>query len=187
VLDTHKEYLIQRLKGLADPSMVEFYEQEMIFSLKTGNTPDVTVVRLRRKYKQDRASNTSAAWHFRYIGTPENDQKCPTIVRKTIDSLVDSNHMMDFVKALGLRIEYEFFAHGIMFTKGRLKISVAKLKRSEQLGIYDNLKDFSNSHMVEISISLPEGEEYMSAAKAVRDFADQLKPICDMLKLEYWR
>jgi hypothetical protein len=33
VLDSHKEYLIQRLKGLADPGMVEFYEQEMIFSL----------------------------------------------------------------------------------------------------------------------------------------------------------
>uniref|UniRef100_A0A914WRC8 Mediator of RNA polymerase II transcription subunit 18 n=1 Tax=Plectus sambesii TaxID=2011161 RepID=A0A914WRC8_9BILA len=102
VLDNQKDYLIQRLKGLADPGTVEFHEQEMIFSLKTGNTtPDVTVVRLRRKWKQDRTSNISA-WHFRYIGSPENDQKCPTIVRKTIDSLVDSNNMMEFIKALGL-------------------------------------------------------------------------------------
>uniref|UniRef100_A0A914VQJ6 Mediator of RNA polymerase II transcription subunit 18 n=2 Tax=Plectus sambesii TaxID=2011161 RepID=A0A914VQJ6_9BILA len=112
---------------------------------------------------------------------------CPTIVRKTIDSLVDSNNMMEFIKALGLRIEYEFLTTGVMFTKGRLKISVTKVSRSDQFGVYENLKQFSNSHLVEISISLPEGDDYTSAAKAVRDFADQLKPICDMQKLEYWR
>jgi hypothetical protein len=46
--------------------------------------------------------------HFRYIGTPEPDQTCPVIVRKTIDSLVYANNMMDFIKPLGLRSVVDF-------------------------------------------------------------------------------
>lgn len=33
VLDSQKDFLMQRLKGLCDPGIIEYYEQEMVFSL----------------------------------------------------------------------------------------------------------------------------------------------------------
>jgi hypothetical protein len=33
VLDTQRDFLMQRLKGLCDPGVVDYYEQEMVFSL----------------------------------------------------------------------------------------------------------------------------------------------------------
>lgn len=53
---------------------------------------------LRRRLNVD-----SFYWHCRYIGTPEPNPTCPTIVRKVIDSLIYSKDMMEFVKCLGLR------------------------------------------------------------------------------------
>lgn len=55
-------------------------------------------VRMRRRINAE-----ASYWHARYIGQPEINPNCPTIVRKTIDSCMFSHGMMDFVKALGLR------------------------------------------------------------------------------------
>ena len=52
-------------------------------------------------------------WHCRYIGTPEPNAACPTIVRKTIDSLIYSKDMMEFVKCLGLRFVKKCFFYEI--------------------------------------------------------------------------
>lgn len=84
-----------------------FFSARLIFSLppytplpETGQDPDVTV-RLRRKFGGPDAN--SFQWHFRYMGAAEPDVHCPTIIRKSIDSLIYSNNMMEFVKTLGLR------------------------------------------------------------------------------------
>ncbi|KJH44465.1 Med18 protein [Dictyocaulus viviparus] len=187
--------LERRLTGLCDPGSTEFHEHDLSFSLRTGTDPDVTI-RLRRRFNVD--SFTSHQWQFRYIGGgigfthsaisrqfrflqyllqmflnllgPEPDQKCPVIVRKVIDSIAYSHLMMDFVKTLGLRMDYEYIAKGTA-------------------GHYDqsNLKRFSDSYLVEISVCIPESAEYTSAAKQLRDFADQLLPLVEMEKVDYWR
>ncbi|MFH4975960.1 hypothetical protein AB6A40_002669 [Gnathostoma spinigerum] len=186
VLKENEDQLVQRLRGLCDPGQAEFSEHEMIFSLRTGQDPDVTV-RLRRKFGGPDAN--SFQWHFRYIGAPEPDVACPTIIRKSIDSLIYSHNMMEFVKTLGLRMDYEYIAKGHMFTKGSIKIVISTITRTEKTGKYDQdvLKPLSESLLVEMSVILPDSKEYMSTAKMLRDFADQLLPICDMQKVEYWR
>ncbi|VDP18630.1 unnamed protein product [Onchocerca flexuosa] len=178
VLKEHEEKLLQRLRGLCDPGQHSFNEHEM--------DPDVTV-RLRRKFGGPDAN--SFQWHFRYMGAAEPDVHCPTIIRKSIDSLIYSSNMMEFVKTLGLRMDYEYLTKGYLFTKGNIKIIINNITRTEKIGTYDPnvLKPLSDSLLIEMSVALPDTKEYMTTAKALRSFADQLSPICDMQKVEYWR
>ncbi|CAI4230015.1 unnamed protein product [Auanema sp. JU1783] len=175
--------LERRLAGLCDHGSTDFHEHEMSFSLKTGisNDPDVCI-RLRRRFNLENNSSHQNLWQFRYIGGPEPDQKCPVIVRKVIDSITYSYNMMEFVKTIGLRMDYEFIARGTAYTCGKIKIIVSALQKSEKAGNYDNLKRLSDSYLVEMSISLPESSEYTQAAKQLRDFADQLLPLVHMQK-----
>ncbi|VDO28382.1 unnamed protein product [Brugia timori] len=123
------------------------------------------------------------------MGAAEPDVHCPTIIRKSIDSLIYSSNMMEFVKTLGLRMDYEYLTKGYLFTKGHIKIIINNITRTEKIGTYDPnvLKPLSDSLLIEMSAALPDTKEYMTTAKALRSFADQLSPICDMQKVEYWR
>ncbi|KAE9413317.1 hypothetical protein Angca_007054, partial [Angiostrongylus cantonensis] len=179
--------LERRLTGLCDPGSTEFHEHDLSFSLRTGTDPDVTIRQLRRRFNVD--SFTSHQWQFRYIGGPEPDQKCPVIVRKVIDSIAYSHLMMDFVKTLGLRMDYEYIAKGTVWTNGIMKVVISQIQRTEKAGHYDqsNLKRFADSYLVEISACLPDSAEYSATAKQLRDFADQLLPLVEMEKVDYWR
>lgn len=178
--------LERRLTGLCDPGSTEFSEHDLSFSLRTGTDPDVTI-RLRRRFNVD--SFNSHQWQFRYIGGPEPDQKCPVIVRKVIDSTAYSHLMMDFVKTLGLRMDHEYIAKGTVWTNGKMKVVISQIQKTEKAGFYDqsNLKRFSDSYLVEMSVCLPDSAEYTAAAKQLRDFADQLLPLVEMEKVDYWR
>lgn len=59
---------------------------------------------MRRRFNAD-----SFYWHCRYVGIPEADTKTPVIVRKTVDSMIFSTNMMEFIKTLGLRFRAFFF------------------------------------------------------------------------------
>ncbi|ULU12799.1 hypothetical protein L5515_001867 [Caenorhabditis briggsae] len=180
--------LERRLAGLCDPGCEEFYEHEMSFSLRTSSTSDVkTDIKLRRRFRTEHQIQNY--WQLKYIGVPEPDQKCPTIVRKEISSLVHSQDMMTYAKSLGLRMDYEYITQGKLWTKGNIKILHSTLTRTLRAGTYDSssLKSMSDSALVEISISLPESAEYMPAAKSLRDFADQLMPLVNMEKIDYWK
>lgn len=83
--------------------------------LETGG--DAVQVRMRRRMHQD-----SHSWHCKYIGTPEPDPRCPTIVRKTLGSTINSANMMEFLKALGLRMDYEYLTDGYMYTWGNIRV-----------------------------------------------------------------
>uniref|UniRef100_A0A914CC05 Mediator of RNA polymerase II transcription subunit 18 n=1 Tax=Acrobeloides nanus TaxID=290746 RepID=A0A914CC05_9BILA len=156
----------------------------MVFSLKTGDNPDVTV-RIRRKFNRD-----SHLWHWRYVAAPEPDIHCPTIVRKVIDSVGASSNLMEFVKNLGLRMDYEYITQGELFIKGKIKIFLNRISYTEKPGNYDKnfLKPVTNdSYLVEASIAVPDNQEYSSAAKNLRDFCDQLLPLCNLKKVNYWQ
>ncbi|CAI2322075.1 unnamed protein product [Caenorhabditis sp. 36 PRJEB53466] len=185
----HIPDLERRLAGLCDPGCEEFYEHEMSFSLRSAtNSADLkTDIKLRRRFKTD--VQTANYWQLRYIGVPEPDQRCPTIVRKEISSLVHSTDMMTYAKALGLRMDYEWMSQGKLWTKSNIKIVHSNLTRTVRPGFYDSssIKLVSDSSLVEISISLPESVEYMPAAKTLRDFADQLMPLVSMEKVDYWK
>lgn len=180
--------LERRLVGLCDPGCEEFYEHEMSFSLRTSGSSDVkTDIKLRRRFRTEYSIQNY--WQLRYIGVPEPDTKCPAIVRKEISSLVHSQDMMTYAKSLGLRMDYEYITQGKLWTKGNIKILHSTLTRTLRAGTYDHtsLKSMSDSALVEISISLPESAEYLPAANSLRAFSDQLMPLVNMEKIDYWK
>jgi len=183
VNEESKNLLIQRLTGLCDPGTKAFSEHEMVFTLKVASDNQVQV-RMRRRLKSDHFF-----WHARYISTPEPAPNCPAIVRKTIDSSIFSPGMMEFIKALGLRIDYELMMDGILFTKGNIRVTVSHITYTEKTGRYESeyRKPLSNSHFVEASVVIPENQEYMSSAKALREFADHLAPLCELQKFDYMK
>ncbi|KAH7729714.1 mediator protein 18 [Aphelenchoides avenae] len=186
ILDTHKNQLLQRLKGLCDPGVTRFQDHDMCLRLQPKDNPNevATQVQMRRRLNTD-----PFYWHCRYIGTPEPNPACPTIVRKTIDSLIYSKDMMEFVKCLGLRMAFEYIADGYVYLKENIRVTVTKIQWTEKAGRYEtnNRRDLTDSHLVEATIMLPESAEYMAAAKKLREFADQLLPLCEMKKLDYWK
>ncbi|KAI6242602.1 Mediator of RNA polymerase II transcription subunit 18 [Aphelenchoides fujianensis] len=175
VSEALKPQLVQRLAGLCDPDTKSFNEHEMVFMLQVDRDKPSVQVRMRRRPKNDRLY-----WHCRYIGTPEVAANCPTIVRKTVDSMMYSTNMMEFVKALGLRLEYEILMDGILFTKGSVRITISRMLSTNQNGNYEekNLTNLSPNghHFVEASVILPENQDYEPAAKILRDFCDHLSP-----------
>uniref|UniRef100_A0A914RNX0 Mediator of RNA polymerase II transcription subunit 18 n=1 Tax=Parascaris equorum TaxID=6256 RepID=A0A914RNX0_PAREQ len=162
-----------RIECILYGSVLKEYEDQLID--QTGQDPDVTV-RLRRKFGGSDAN--SLLWHFRYMSAPEADISCPTIIRKSIDSLIYSHDMMDFVKTLGLRMDYEYITKGYLFTKGNIKIVIDNITRTEKTGTYDPnlLKQLSDSLLIQMSVAQPDSNEYITSAKMLRDFADQLLP-----------
>lgn len=92
---------------------------------------------------------------------------------------------------------------GVAFTKGNLrvrvsailslillfvKITISQISYTEKTGHYEReyRKPLGNgSHLVEISAVIPENQDYVPAARAVREFADQLSPLLEMQKFDY--
>uniref|UniRef100_A0A7E4VG89 Mediator of RNA polymerase II transcription subunit 18 n=1 Tax=Panagrellus redivivus TaxID=6233 RepID=A0A7E4VG89_PANRE len=179
IYDDHKDQLIERLKGMTDPFSSSFEEHEMVFALKSNEGPDVQL-RLRRRFNLD-------LWHVRYVGTPIAD-KCPAVCRASIDSVMYTKDMMDFVKHMGFRLIYEFVMKGWVFTRGPIKILVYKLCTTDKPGIYSKelIKPFGTSHIVEASIPV-ENEDTMKYSKLLKDFTDQLMPLVEFRKVEYFR
>ena len=99
ILDTKKEVLIHRLRGLCDNVDIgreEFNEKEMVFSIRgTATQP----LQLRVRHSLD--PNSSIPWQLRYVGQPEISQKS-TIVRSCYDIACTSN-VVEFLSELGCR------------------------------------------------------------------------------------
>uniref|UniRef100_A0A183CE30 ADP,ATP carrier protein n=1 Tax=Globodera pallida TaxID=36090 RepID=A0A183CE30_GLOPA len=181
IFSDNKDQLMQRLKGLCDPDgPTSFFEHNMVFKLKTGLESPVQV-QMRRRFRVD-----ALHWHCRYVSQPEAHIKASwdVVVRKVIDSLIYSTDMMSFVKSLGLRMEYEYIANGFLFTKGDIR-----LQCSDTIGNYNKLKQFCDSFLVEASILLPgHGLEHLQpASKSLKEFADQLHPLCKLTFVDYGR
>uniref|UniRef100_A0A7E4W023 Mediator of RNA polymerase II transcription subunit 18 n=1 Tax=Panagrellus redivivus TaxID=6233 RepID=A0A7E4W023_PANRE len=180
IFDQHKDQLIERLKGMVDPLSTTFVEHEMVFSMKSTEGPDVQL-RLRRRFNLD-------VWHLRYIGTPISDDKLPAVCRSSIDSVMYTRDMMRFVRNLGFRLVYELVLKGAIFTRGPIKVLVYKPFTTDQPGNYSNdlLKPVGDCNVAEASLPV-ENEKTMKYSKLLKDFTDQLLPLVEFRKVEYWR
>jgi len=184
-LDVSRELLLDRLRGLTDIPSQSFEEHELVFSIKGGISNPI-VIHVRRTL-QDPNKEQPAPWLIRYVSQPESDltRKWPTVVRKSVDVLVQSDDMMQFLKDLGFRLDYEYVAKGDMFVKGRVKILVSKISGINERGNPQRgqTTPLTDSHLVEVSVIAPFGQDAL--AQECRSIADQLKPIVNLEKLDY--
>lgn len=184
VLDQYVEVLLHRLRGLCDnvdSGPEQFHDHELCLTLR-GNTPVPPMVlplRVRRALDVP-----DAPWQLRYVGQHElGDKNRPTVVRSSID-MACSNTVMEFLTELGCRVDFEYIARGYMFRKGRMKVTVSKIFK---VGGMPNKPDepLSQSYLVELSVLAPSGQD--AIAEDMRIFAEQLRPLVHLEKIDYKR
>ena len=85
-----------------------------------------------------------------------------------------------------LRLEYEYISRGLIFRKGRIKVTVSKIYKLGSSGANtDNLEGLTGSHLVELSVLAPSGND--AVAEDMKNFADQLKPLVMLDKFDLRR
>lgn len=188
ILDTAVEHLLHRLKGLCDNvdyGHESFFDHEICFSLRVpNNTQQQAPLLLRVRKAQEVSSEhcVAAPYQLRYIGQPElGDRTRPTLVRSSIDIACTST-VLDFLTELGCRVDFEYLNQGYMFRKGRMKITVSKIFKVGGLGTNEPI---SQSYLVELSVLAPTGQD--AIAEDMRAFAEQLKPLVQLEKIDYKR
>lgn len=120
-----------------------------------------------------------APYQLRYIGQPElGDRTRPTLVRSSIDVSCTAS-IVEFLTELGCRVDFEFTIKGYMFRKGRMKVTVSKIFK------VNSSDAISQSYLVELSVLAPSGHD--AIAEDMRQFAEQLKPLVQLDKIDYKR
>ena len=189
ILDNFVEDLLHRLRGLcdnADSSPETFHDHEMVYSIRSP-TNQMTCLRVRRCLEPEKKD---LPLHLRYLGQPEmGDKQRATLVRSCVDVAVSGNASL-FLQEMGFKPDFEFLSKGFMFKKGRMKVIVAKVSR-----IQDNVSNLlpppepihvSHSYLVELSVVAPStGQEGL--AEEIKAFADQLKPLVNLEKIDHRR
>ncbi|ESO82416.1 hypothetical protein LOTGIDRAFT_204899 [Lottia gigantea] len=187
ILDSHKEVLLHRLRGLCDnaeKAPEPFYDHEMVFMLR-GATAQQNPVLFRVRRSVEPRDDTS--WHIRYLGTSEvGDKSRHTLVRACFD-VACSNNVVQFLNEMGFKLDHEYCVKGYFFHKGRMKVTVSKIFRMAPSGGSDiNTQEaMSHSHLVELSVVAPAGQEQI--ADDMKNFAEQLKPLIQLEKVDQKR
>lgn len=92
--------------------------------------PGAANVSLRVRYAVDDLPNP--IYHLRYIASADLDKNHSVSVRQFHDCCVTKN-IQTFLPELGFTCDYDFFAKGYIFRKGRIKITVAKISTVDTL------------------------------------------------------
>ena len=141
------------------------------------------------------SKSSSTPWQLRYLGQPETGQQRATLVRSCYD-IACSDNAIEFLTQLGFRLDFEFAAKGLIFRKGRMKITVSKIFKIVPVGPghpppppnaipngqSEVLEPLSGSHLVELSVLAPSGSD--AVAEDMKNFAEQLKPLVFLDKID---
>jgi mediator of RNA polymerase II transcription subunit 18 len=187
VLDQYVEVLLHRLRGLCDnvdSGPESFHDHELCFTLRATNAGPPMVLPLRVRRALD---VPDAPWQLRYVGQQElGDKNRPTVVRSSID-MACSSTIVEFLTELGCRVDFEYIARGYMFRKGRMKITVSKIFKMGSMTSKpgEGVEPISQSYLVELSVLAPSGQDAIS--EDMRIFAEQLRPLVQLEKIDYKR
>jgi len=194
VIDASAAVLLHRLRGLCDAAESgpeTFHDHEMCFSLNSrGQVPVGTPIQQQPFMLRVRRAldHPDYPWQLRYLGNPELGEKSqPTVLRSCIDIGCCSSNVLEFLGEMGFRLEFEFVLKGYLFRKGRMKVTMSKLFRlpSAQVKSTENLEAMTSSYLVELSLLAPSGQD--AVADEIKVFADQLRPLVHLEKIDYRR
>lgn len=179
ILDDHCEQLLHKLRGFCDncdTSPQQFQDHEMVLTIKG---PNGAPTQLRVRKSLDSPHNPL---HIRYLGQHETGGAGrATVVRNCIDCSA-SNNALQFLTEMGFKLDFEFILKGFMFTKGRMKVIVAKMFRVVANVGPEACEPLSHSYLVELSVNAPAGQE--GIADEMKVFADSLKPLVILEKVD---
>jgi len=185
IVDSAVDILLHRLRGLCDNTDIgpeSFHDHEACFQLVSSGPQQTQPLTLRVRRAVD---DPTSPWHLRYVGNPEmGDKNRPTMVRSVLNVACGSD-VVEFLKELGCRREYDFVTKGYIFRKGRLKILVGKLFRYEAGKSAHDLEPVTASHYVEMSVVTPSGQDVVG--EDMKNLAEQLKPLVHLDKVDHRR
>lgn len=157
----------------------------MIYHLGQATNGQTMNLRVR----QDR-HRKDYPWHLRYLGQSEiGDKNRATMVRSCID-VACSEKICDFLTEMGFKLSFTFLTKGYLFKKGRMKVIVFKVSKENTLPSNNPQQPeqqqpptfITNSYLVEVSVVAPSGQDAL--ADEIKAFADQLKPLVVMEKID---
>lgn len=129
-----------------------------------------------------------APYQLRYIGQQElGDRTRPTLVRNCLD-IACTPTIIEYLQELGCTVDFEYVCRGYMFRKGRMKVTVSKLFKMENGPSKPGenfVEAFTQSYLVELSVLVTVGQE--GIGKEMAQFAEQLKPLVNLEKIDYKR
>ncbi|RWS09098.1 mediator of RNA polymerase II transcription subunit 18-like protein [Dinothrombium tinctorium] len=173
------EILLHRLRGLCDngdAAPETFKDHEYVYTIRQPNGQPLTL-RVRQSLEKK-----DYPWHLRYLGQPEiGDKNRATLVRSCIDVACSSN-ICTFLSEMGFKLDYEYISKGFIFKKGRMKVTVSKIFRLLPPGNVNTDEHVSQSYLVEVSVVAPTGQDAL--AEEIRSFAEQLKPLVQLEKID---
>lgn len=104
------------------------------------------------------------------------------MVRSCID-VACSEKICDFLTEMGFKLAFTYLASGYVFKKGRMKVIVAKVAKEGDGTVNGEQQEFiTNSYLVEVSVVAPSGQDALG--DEIRSFADQLKPLVNLDKID---
>lgn len=124
ILNKHVELLKARLQGLCDNitgEVEQFHDHESVYTIRV---PGAANVSLRVRYAVD--DLPTPIYHLRYVASADLDKNHSVSIRQFHDCCVTKN-IQTFLTDLGFAFDYDFFAQGYIFRKGRMKITIAKI------------------------------------------------------------
>lgn len=165
--------------GLSFVDWTKFVEMKLLtWSIQTPTL----LLRVRK------ANDFDVPYQLRYIGQQEvGDRTRPTLVRNSLDIACTST-VVEYLQELGCRIDFEYTNRGYMFRKGRMKITVSKIFKMGGIPTKPGetyTEPISQSYLVELSVLAPTGQD--GIGKDMMQFAEQLKPLVQLEKIDYKR
>ena len=105
----------------------QFHDHETVYTIRI---PGAANVSLRVRYAVDDLPNP--IYHLRYVASADLDRNQSVSVRQFHDCCVTKS-IQTFLPELGFTFDYDFFAKGYIFRKGRMKITVAKISTVDEV------------------------------------------------------
>ena len=115
--------------------MEQFDDHELVYTMRI---PGASSVSLRVRYAVDDLPNP--IYHLRYVAV-DLDKNQSVSVRQFHDCCVTKN-IQSFLPELGFVYDYEYFAKGDIYRKGRIKITVAKISRVNIRELYEQKRRY---------------------------------------------
>ncbi|XP_057316163.1 mediator of RNA polymerase II transcription subunit 18-like [Hydractinia symbiolongicarpus] len=175
------KFLLHRLRGLCEQAAVSdncFEDHEAVYTIKSSTTSSSSVsFRVRRSL-----AHTDAPHQVRYLGAVEgNDKNRAATMRNCIE--VDTNDSItSFLEQIGFQFDHETILRGFLFRKGAMRITVSRLHKIPEKGVFSNMLPMTDSYLVELTLNTLVQQD--SLCLEMRAFAEHLKPIVLLEKIE---
>lgn len=181
VLDDSVDILLHRLRNMSDNSeegLVKFKDHEIVYSMRESSQNNQFVsVRVKKQ-----SLNPEQPCTLCYLGNPEVGDKNRLTTVRTCVEVNCSQSVCSFLQELGFAVDYEFISQGFLFRRNRLKATVSKVYKMISPPNTDQLTPISKSHLIEVSTI--SGSSNEQAANEVHMFAEQLKPLVSLDKID---